>query len=67
MFTLTIETDNAAFDVDQGNELAAILRKLADVLDHTSHESGDSGSVRDYNGNTVGHWTLDPREYREDN
>ena len=56
MFTLTIKTDNAAFADDPRPEVARILRKLADRVDD---ETGDtSWSVRDINGNTVGHWTL---------
>lgn len=53
MFKLEIETGNAAFD-DEGAayEIARILRALADRI-----ENGDSaGSVRDVNGNKVGHF-----------
>lgn len=58
MFTLKIETDNAAFGdgniTDERYELARILREVAKRL-----ESGeDSGAVRDVNGNKVGQFSL---------
>ena len=55
MFTVTIETDNAAFNDDPGAELADILGKLADTV-RTTGLSGYNGKVRDTNGNTVGVW-----------
>ncbi|MGA9527145.1 MAG: hypothetical protein WBS24_03405 [Terriglobales bacterium] len=63
MFTLTIETHNAAFvgaddDFGPGPELARILRELADRLDLVGTAPKD-GTVRDFNGNTVGTWTLE--------
>lgn len=69
MFTLTIETDNAAFHVEEAGdgeaegygacagEVARILHKLADLLDKTSPDSA-VGTLRDSNGNTVGSWSL---------
>lgn len=51
-FTLEVSTENAAFDDDPGAELARILRTVAKSL----HEGGESGTVRDVNGNTVGRW-----------
>ena len=57
-FTLTIDTDNAAFgdsDEERANEVARILRELA-----SAHEqAGDTlayYALRDFNGNTVGVW-----------
>lgn len=56
MFTLTIKTDNAAFDEgDKGLEVARILRELANRLET---QSQTSGTLRDANGNTVGTWKL---------
>jgi hypothetical protein len=56
-FTLTINTDNAAFeDADRNTELARILRKTAKALESYRFIKGDN--VRDLNGNTVGHWEL---------
>lgn len=56
MFTLTIETDNAAFsDTLATDECARILREVADRM-----ERGESrGRVRDHNGNTVGTFSLE--------
>ena len=58
MFTLKIETDNAAFEDElRGPELARILRAVADRLaDLGSLE--DRGALYDSNGNNVGNWTL---------
>lgn len=58
MFTLTIETDNAAFGErkrkdevceEERIEVARILRRTAELL-----ETYSSGTLRDSNGNTVG-------------
>lgn len=61
MFTLTIETDNAAFEeAGTTSEVARILRRLAEELEspylHGAASAGDP--VRDINGNTVGRWEL---------
>ena len=56
MFTLKIETDNDAFagKTELTHELGRILEKLArEVMDTRLHD-GDSFSIRDINGNTVG-------------
>ncbi len=56
MVKIIIETDNAAFGDDPGDELARILRRLADLYANgrlnadITHES----PLRDANGNTVG-------------
>lgn len=56
-FTLTIDTDNAAFeDADRNTELARILRKTAKALE--DYPNFLAGNVRDLNGNTVGRWEL---------
>lgn len=69
MFTLTINTDSAAFgqpDPEIGEaegygstaeELVRILRRLADLLDRTAPDSG-TGTLHDINGNTCGAWKL---------
>lgn len=49
--TITIKTDNAAFE-DKGVELARILRRLADAMESTNGEY--NGKLIDVNGNTVG-------------
>lgn len=53
-FTLTMATENAAFEDMPEYEVARILRKVADQI-----EDGDTtGRVRDINGNTVGAYDL---------
>lgn len=62
MFTLTIQTDGAAFE-DPGRELARILRHLARELPILACPivPGDvDGKLRDVNGNTCGRWELTP-------
>lgn len=51
MFTLSIKTDNEAFEGDPGYEVARILRRLADRV-----ECGEDGEIIlvDINGNRVG-------------
>ena len=49
--TITIETDNAAFD-DFEEEAARILNDLARRVKYGS--KGESIPIRDINGNTVG-------------
>lgn len=51
MFTLKIETDNAAFE-DLSGETARILRDIAKKLD----DGQTDGKGKDINGNTVGDW-----------
>lgn len=65
-FTLHVDTGNAAFynmtgEVHlPGPELARILRKLAETLEHGTHEQ--DGLLRDVNGNRVGSWEITERE-----
>ena len=55
MFTLTIDTANAAFEgYDFGPELARILRNVADQVDGMGHARIKTQSIFDYNGNRVG-------------
>jgi hypothetical protein len=62
MFTLTIETDNAAFTDNPGWEIARILRLISDSMSISDIplDGDERQPVRDINGNTVGKW-----EYRE--
>jgi hypothetical protein len=48
--TITINTDNAAFEDDMRGELARILRKLAKDFEQGNNPT----TIRDINGNTVG-------------
>lgn len=53
-FTLTIETDNAAFR-DDPSEVARILREVARKI---QHEGKDYGTIMDVNGNKVGEFSF---------
>ena len=54
-FKLTLEMNNAAFvDSGEANELARILRELADRIEQDGLDSGEPIRLRDVNGNTVG-------------
>jgi hypothetical protein len=61
-FTLKIETGNAAFGWDQTVEIARILRQVAENIVGEPGSLYSQFNIRDINGNTVGSWTLDPRE-----
>lgn len=55
--TITIETDNAAFEDSPRHETARVLRALAHELDGGEPgvlESFDGQKLRDVNGNCVG-------------
>lgn len=52
--TITINTDNAAFEDDYAREVERILLDVARRIKHEGREAGASFSLRDINGNTVG-------------
>jgi hypothetical protein len=59
MFRVEIETSNAAFANQPGEELASILTEVAEKLRDGLGYAPDatfSGLVRDSNGNNVGMW-----------
>ena len=58
MFTLTIESDYHAFEVNPCQEIARILRELADGIGDESWQGRrtQSGMLRDMKGNRVGAW-----------
>ena len=60
MFTLEINTDNAAFHDDDGlypwPELSRILQLVYYDIETNQHVTG---TLRDINGNHVGSWSLD--------
>ena len=58
MFTITIETGNAAFEYAE-YELARILRKYADEIENGSHINRP---LFDINGNKVGAAAWDDSE-----
>lgn len=60
MFKIEFETGNAAFEeywekYNVGLETARILKKAAEDME----EGRDCGLCVDYNGNTVGKWSLE--------
>lgn len=57
-FTLTINTDNAAFEDGLGyGKFSEIVRCVTSVAEKLA-DGNESGSVRDINGNTVGKFEL---------
>jgi hypothetical protein len=58
MFTMTIDTDNAAFEEDPGFELARLLKLVA----HRVEEGERYGSLYDANGNYVGEYRVKAAE-----
>ena len=59
--TITIETGNAAFEeAGTGQEVARILRKLADQIEEWPGASAFKVGLRDVNGNRVGWCDAQP-------
>lgn len=58
MFTLSFETSNDAFSTNMSKAVAAQLREIAEQIDNGY--GGASSPIRDYNGNTIGEWNLNP-------
>ncbi|MCK5610709.1 hypothetical protein KAR91_53040 [Candidatus Pacearchaeota archaeon] len=54
--TITINTDNAAFEGAEVEEVSRILSEIAWKIEDDA--SIDDMSIRDINGNTVGHLTI---------
>jgi hypothetical protein len=54
MFHLKFDTASDAFADDPREEIARILRRVADQVE----ESRSYASVLDLNGNTIGSWTA---------
>lgn len=59
MFKLQIETGNAAFEFAPQYEIARILRECAREVEMAGPGSSRL-SLRDKNGNPVGHWEFKP-------
>jgi len=55
MFRIKLDTDNQAFD-QEGQEVARILRDLADRLENLDKLQECQQPLRDLNGNTVGYY-----------
>lgn len=58
-FTLKIETGNAAFEENSGQEIARILRELASHIDERDVLPNEGSALFDYNGNRVGRWDYE--------
>ena len=56
MLKLKINTENQAFDQAEGQEVARILRGLADQVEHLDKLQECQLPLRDLNGNTVGYY-----------
>lgn len=56
MFTLTISTDNAAFEEAQTPEVE--IRLVLERVIRAFYDGARDGPCRDSNGNTVGRWSL---------
>ena len=56
MLKLKINTENQAFDQAEGQEVARILRDLADRLENLDKLQECQLPLRDLNGNTVGYY-----------
>ena len=54
-FTMTVESANAAFEDEPDEEMARILRIVAEKID----DGYMAGPLLDRNGNTVGHFSYD--------
>jgi hypothetical protein len=54
MFKLEIKTENSAFDGNCNEEIARILRNLADSLVNDEPGNYYEYTLKDINGNTVG-------------
>ena len=52
--TIEIKTDNAAFENQSGQEVARILRKLADQVESWPGANAFTLGLRDINGNKCG-------------
>jgi hypothetical protein len=56
--TITLNTDNEAFETHAEYEVARILRELADRIESGDIDD-DGASIHDVNGNTIGQLTVE--------
>jgi hypothetical protein len=56
MLTITLETDNAAFEDQCPAEVARILHDLAARIENGLGSGQERGALLDINGNRVGSW-----------
>jgi hypothetical protein len=59
---MQVQLDNAAFEDNEGWELARVLRLVAENVGYQNTLSTDKGSIRDSFGNTVGHYFCKENE-----
>ena len=52
-FEMRITCKNAAFDEYPRDEISRLLRSVADII-----ETSDTGTLRDYKGDTIGDFEL---------
>jgi len=59
-FSLTIDTDNAAFGDDNYSERMAEVGRILRLLSYEFLHGpcGDGGKLHDVNGNAVGRWSI---------
>lgn len=62
IFTLTINTDSAAFDETPASEITRILRKAADQVDAGIFE----GNLYDINGNKCGAFSVNSKPQHDE-
>ena len=55
-FSLKIKLGNEAMQTPE--DVAAALRSVAQAVDRVGVSSGEYGTIRDLNGNTVGSWRV---------
>lgn len=55
-FTLTVELGNAA--MQDGRDVAGLLRELASKIEDDDFTRAYGGKCRDINGNTVARWEV---------
>ncbi len=57
-FTLKIDCDNTVFGDNPADEIARILGRASTNIEGTTLGHGDKENLRDFNGNTVGQWSV---------
>jgi hypothetical protein len=62
MFSIRIDTDNAAFSANPAEEIARILGVIAEQVENGYQQ----GLAFDYNGNRVGQWSGVPEPEDEE-
>ena len=58
-FTLEIRMDGAAFEDNEGPEVARLLAQVVENIKHDGTIMGAHGALLDFNGNKVGAWEAE--------